>query len=126
MAVHTAFQMAGLPPKMYGVPPKILGNGRTRRRQGLSNRLTAMEGEMRRRQGLLGGKARAALKAQSESPLNVNPIQPLPGTSVISVPPTIAAGQIHKIEPVQLKFTTGQRWMGVALLAVVAFSLFRK
>ena len=54
----------------------------------------------------------------------------MPTNAVLSVAPTvaptIAAGQIHKIEPVQLKFTTGQRWMGVALLALVAFSLFRK
>jgi len=114
VAVHTAFQYAGLPPAAYPMAIQTIPISR--------NRLSTMK----RRQGLPGGKARAALRARAESPLNVNPIQPLPGTSVISVPPTIAAGQIHKIEPVQLKFTTGQRWMGVALLALVAFSLFRK
>jgi len=145
MAVHTAFQYAGLPPAAYPMAIQTIPISR--------NRLSTMK----RRQGLPGLKARAELKARKGaygltpvgsrrdlsrlrpltepapptwkrigSPVNVNPIQPNPATSVLSVAPTIAAGQIHKIEPVQLKFTTGQRWAGIAVVALLAFAFFRK
>jgi len=54
----------------------------------------------------------------------------MPTNSVLSVSrtvaPTIAAGEIHKLEPVQLRFTTGQRWAGIAVVALLAFAFFRK
>jgi len=122
MAVHTAFQLAGIPPGAYPMlsrPGLEVVDGKVRsirrhpkrRIQGLSNRLTA-------------------LPSQAESPLNVNPIQPNP-TSVLGridptyVPP-IAGGEVHQIEPIQLRFTMGQRWLGFALVGLLAFSFFRK
>jgi hypothetical protein len=38
-----------------------------------------------------------------------------------TVAPTIAAGEIHKLEPVQ-----GKRWAGIAVVALLAFAFFRK
>jgi len=77
MAVHTAFQYAGLPPAAYPMAIKTLGYksppGWTRQNAGMLGGGVPIQGPpgakaralMKRRQGLPGGKARAALRARN-------------------------------------------------------------
>ena len=144
----TAFQYSGLPPAAYPLAIKTMGEfePKMKRRQGLPG--GKARAEMKRRQGLPGVRARkeaygltpvgsrrdlSRLRPLTEpapppfkrhgSSVNVNPEQPKPTNynSVLSVAPTVAAGEIHKLEPVQ-----GKRWAGIAVVALLAFAFFRK
>lgn len=119
----TAFQYSGLPPAAYPLAIKTLGEFRPGPFRTSAYGLTPV-GSRRDLSRLrpLTEPAPPAWKRVGSS-VNVNPKPPKPTNynSVLSVAPTVAAGEVHKIEPVQ-----GKRWAGVAVVALLAFALFRK
>jgi len=101
-----AMRYAGRRPAAYGLTSVI-----SRRVLSRIQPLTAPAGATMRRAG---------------SSVNINPLPTKPGRSVLSTAKTIAGGEVHQIEPIQLRFTMGQRWLGFALVGLLAFSFFRK
>jgi hypothetical protein len=122
-----ALKYSGLPPAAYPLAIKTLGEFRPGPFRTSAYGLSPV-GSRRDLSRLrpLTEPAPPAWKRVGSS-VNVNPEPPKPTNynSVLSVSrtvaPTIAAGEVHQNEPVQ-----GKRWAGIAVVALLAFALFRK
>ena len=124
-----ALKYSGLPPAAYPLAIKTLGYksppGWTRQSSAYGLTPVGSRRDLSRLRPLTEPAPPAWKRVGSSVNVNPQPPKPTNYNSVLSVAPTVAptvaAGEVHKIEPVQ-----GKRWAGVAVVALLAFALFRK